>query len=141
MNLTRHAWRESKRLWLRRSATSSRKFRPSVGSPSYKQTPKSHTPKVTISMASSLTGFSYPCGGLLGAGGFSQETRFGTIKSNNYFNHSRSEVDPGTVIGTLNTNTNLIVSQLEDQFKIGTDHTFRAGFEYRHKEGKVKIHR
>jgi iron complex outermembrane receptor protein len=66
--------------------------------------------------------------------GFDWQTPYGLIKSNNYFNHEDSAIDPGTALGVLKSGVNLFVSQLEDQFKLGTDHTFRAGIEYRHKQ-------
>jgi len=71
-------------------------------------------------------------------GGFQWQTDFGTITSNNYVNNNRATItwpydnDPYTLT------TNLIVSQLEDQFKIGSDHTFRAAIEYRNKSFKTR---
>ena len=66
-------------------------------------------------------------------GGFLWQTPYGQIKSNNYLNHTNVDFD-SSFGGHVSANTTLIVSQLEDQFKIGADHTFRAGLEYRHKE-------
>lgn len=62
--------------------------------------------------------------------GFDWQTPYGLIKNTNYVNHYNAEIES---LPIKDTNT-LIVSQLEDQFKIGTDHTFRALLEYRHKD-------
>lgn len=66
--------------------------------------------------------------------GFDWQTPYGLIKSNNYINRYLLNVDTLGVIDSFNT---LIVSQLEDQFKIGADHTFRALLEYRYKDFKA----
>jgi len=66
--------------------------------------------------------------------GFDWQSPYGLITSNNYYNHSfvnffefnNGGVPYGITVG-------LLVSQLQDQFKIGTDHTFRVELEYRHK--------
>lgn len=63
--------------------------------------------------------------------GFDWQTPYGTIRSNNYINHYALEISTFGRISDANT---LIVSQLEDQFKWGADHTFRAMVEYRYKE-------
>ncbi len=69
-------------------------------------------------------------------GGLSWQTPYGLIKSNNYLNHDYtkfSSPNASTGVNRFDFTTDLIVSQLEDQFKIGTDHTFRAALEYRHR--------
>jgi outer membrane receptor for ferrienterochelin and colicins len=67
-------------------------------------------------------------------GGANWQTPYGLITSNNYLNHSFISITEPTDGGAPYTfATNLIDSQLQDQFKIGADHTFRAGLEYKHK--------
>jgi len=72
---------------------------------------------------------------LSGRAGFTWQTPYGAIKSNNYVNYT--DVDNNEISTTLpyysDSSTN-IVSQLEDQFKIGKDNTFRIFGEYQHKE-------
>jgi len=67
--------------------------------------------------------------------GFSWQSPYGLITNNNYFNHSLSnfyeEPDGGRPYSLW---TSLFVSQLQDQFKSGTDHTFRVALEYRYKD-------
>ncbi len=69
--------------------------------------------------------------------GFSWQTPYGMITNNNYFNHSFVDLyeptDGGAPYGFT---TNLVVSQLDDQFKLGNDHTLRVGLEYRYKNFK-----
>lgn len=68
-----------------------------------------------------------------GGGGFTWQTPYGQIISNNYVNH---HYDNLTALGlgeaTL-TNT-LITSQLADVFKIGASHAFRLEVEYRYND-------
>jgi outer membrane receptor for ferrienterochelin and colicins len=69
-------------------------------------------------------------------GGLSWQTPYGLIKNNNYFNRTLTQFSsPNALTGVneFNFSNDLIVSQLEDQFKIGSDHTFRAALEYRHR--------
>ncbi len=66
-------------------------------------------------------------------GGFDWQTSIGLIRNTNYINHYYLGVAGSLPITTGNT---LIVSQFEDQFKLGADHTLRAMFEYRHKDFK-----
>lgn len=64
-------------------------------------------------------------------GGFSLQSDYGLITNDNYLNHS--DVAP-TVDGvTYTSDVDLFVSQLQDQFKIGSHNTFRLALEYRHK--------
>jgi len=63
------------------------------------------------------------------------QTPYGLIRSNNYLNHSYNAYD-SQVTGTVHLGTTLFVASLEDQFKVGADHTFRTGVEFRHKEFK-----
>jgi iron complex outermembrane receptor protein len=60
-------------------------------------------------------------------GGLAWNSPYGVISNDNYLNHTNS------IIGTVPLVTNLIVSNLNDQFKLGDDNTFRATLEYRHK--------
>jgi outer membrane receptor for ferrienterochelin and colicins len=63
-------------------------------------------------------------------GGLAWQTPYGLISSNNYLNHTNFNITvPGVAPADLITD--LIVSQLGDQFRIGSDHTFRIGMEYR----------
>ncbi len=70
-------------------------------------------------------------------GGLTWHSPFGTITNDNYLNHSFVDLfeptDGGAPYGFT---TNLVVSQLNDQFKLGSDHTFRLGLEYRYKTFK-----
>ena len=70
-------------------------------------------------------------------GGLSWQTPYGQITSNNYFNHSFVDLyEPNDGGAPYGFTTNLVVSELNDQFKIGSDHTFRLGLEYRYKNFK-----
>lgn len=64
-------------------------------------------------------------------GGFTWQTDAGLITNNNYFYHVGTQPLVGGV--AYPANTNLFVSQFQDQFKLGPDHTFRAAVEYRNK--------
>jgi iron complex outermembrane receptor protein len=66
-------------------------------------------------------------------GGFSWQTSLGTIKDHFYWNHSRvqNEEDSPYFAYYADT-TDLFVNQLEDQFRLGSDHAFRFSAEYRH---------
>lgn len=67
-------------------------------------------------------------------GGVNWQTPYGLITSNNYLNHSYITLDETTDGGAPYAfRTDLIDSQLQDQFKIGADNTFRVGLEYKHK--------
>ncbi|MDE2029191.1 MAG: TonB-dependent receptor [Alphaproteobacteria bacterium] len=65
--------------------------------------------------------------------GFNWQTPYGLIRNNNYINHYYLDMTYAPNITDANT---LIVSQLEDQFRVGADNTFRAMLEYRHKDFK-----
>ena len=72
--------------------------------------------------------------------GFGWQTPLGLITGNTYYNNSLVQLfettsgGNGTSGGPPYTfHTHLLVSQLQDQFKIGTDHTLRITFEYRFK--------
>ncbi len=63
--------------------------------------------------------------------GFVWQSGYGLITSDNYLNHSYVT---STVKGIAYPQaTDLVVSRLQDQFKVGTDNTLRAALEYRHK--------
>jgi iron complex outermembrane receptor protein len=64
--------------------------------------------------------------------GFVWQTPFGMIKNDNYINHNNTDLDAG-VRGEIQVINQLIVSRVEDLFKLGTDHTFRFFAEYRDK--------
>jgi iron complex outermembrane receptor protein len=67
-------------------------------------------------------------------GGVNWQTPFGLITSNNYLNHSLINLTETTDGGSPYIfKTDLIDSQLQDQFKLGADHTFRVGLEYKYK--------
>ncbi|MDD5587408.1 MAG: TonB-dependent receptor, partial [Alphaproteobacteria bacterium] len=71
-------------------------------------------------------------------GGANWQTPYGLITSNNFLNHSFISLNEPTGGGApYNFTTDLVVSQLQDQFKIGADHTFRAGLEYKHKNFRM----
>ncbi len=65
-------------------------------------------------------------------GGLVWQSPFGIIKSDTYLNHNITRLDAG-VRGTIEVDNQVIVSQLEDVFKTGADHTFRVFAEYRNK--------
>ncbi len=64
-------------------------------------------------------------------GGLSWQSPIGLISNNNYINHTFSHAF-GNGFKSDST-TQLIVSQVADQFKIGTDNFFRIALEYRNK--------
>ena len=64
--------------------------------------------------------------------GFNWQSPYGVITNNNYINNNVSTIAESSDGGApYNQSTQLYVSQLQDQFMIGTDHTFRIGMEYR----------
>ena len=65
-------------------------------------------------------------------GGIVWQTPFGLFKNDNYLNHHNTVLDAG-VRGQIDVVDQLVVSQLEDLFSVGTDHTFRLFAEYRNK--------
>ncbi|MDR3436162.1 TonB-dependent receptor domain-containing protein [Telmatospirillum sp.] len=66
-------------------------------------------------------------------GGFTWQSALGTIKGNAYWNHSRVENnDSSPYFVAYADTTDLFVNQLEDAFRVGSDHTFRIFGEYRH---------
>ena len=68
-------------------------------------------------------------------GGSSWQTNFGTIKSNIYYNHSLVSNDEiSQSLPHYEDTSNLVSAELEDQFKIGKDHTFRISTQYQHKD-------
>ena len=66
-------------------------------------------------------------------GGIMWETPIGLIKNDNYLNHNNTDLFAG-VRGNIQVIDQLIVSRIEDLFKIGADHTFRFFVEYRNKK-------
>jgi iron complex outermembrane receptor protein len=74
-------------------------------------------------------------------GGVTWQSPIGLISSQNYFNNTFARV-VGQTFNSHNS-TQLIVSQLEDQFKIGSANSFRAALEFRnkahHNEGQEDI--
>lgn len=68
-----------------------------------------------------------------GGAGFNWQTPYGVVTNNNYFNSNYSAISETTDGGSAyGQNTQLFVSQLQDQFTAGTQHTFRVGMEYRY---------
>lgn len=67
--------------------------------------------------------------------GFDWNSPYGQITNTNYFNHSGIQFY-GANLGTapVNVTMGMYVSQLQDQFNIGNNHTFRVGAEFRTKE-------
>ncbi len=62
------------------------------------------------------------------------QSPYGLISNTNYFNHSLASLyeialEPAPFTFTID----MFVSQLQDEFKLGPDHTFRAAIEYQHK--------
>ena len=67
--------------------------------------------------------------------GFDWDGKLGSISANSYLNHTRLTIfETGSGDIGYGSKINLFVAQLQDQFKIGTDHTFRVGLEYRHRD-------
>lgn len=67
-------------------------------------------------------------------GGINWQTPYGLITNNNYLNHSFISLAEPTDGGAPYTfTTDLIDSQLQDQFRLGMDHTLRFGLEFKHK--------
>ena len=62
--------------------------------------------------------------------GVSGLSRFGQITMDNYYNHTYDELNSENV---SKFNTDLFVSGVNDQFKLGSDNTFRVGVEYRNR--------
>lgn len=72
-------------------------------------------------------------------GGGNWQSPVGLFTLDNYLNHSYISIDEPTDGGAPYVSTvDLISSQLRNQFKIGTDHTFRASLEFKHKKFKMK---
>lgn len=64
--------------------------------------------------------------------GFNWQSPIGVITNSNYYNSNYSEISETTDGGSAyGQNTQLYVSQLEDQFSIGSNHIFRLGMEYK----------
>ncbi len=71
-------------------------------------------------------------------GGFNWQTNYGLITSDTYVNHTYDTIYSSlSSIIPFGMTTDLLVSNLNDQFKIGSDHTFRTGLEYRHKDFRL----
>jgi iron complex outermembrane receptor protein len=71
---------------------------------------------------------------------FAWDTPLGTIKSNNYINHSL--IDNNEISNTLpfySDTSNLIVSKWEDEFKLGKSNTFRISAEYQNKQFHLDV--
>jgi outer membrane receptor for ferrienterochelin and colicins len=67
--------------------------------------------------------------------GVTWQSPYGLITNNNYFNHSFTNFyEEPTSAGPYRLWSSLFVSQLQDEFKAGADHTFRLAIEYRHKD-------
>ena len=67
-------------------------------------------------------------------GGFRWQTGYGLIINDNYFNRSYDDLFFTPLSGgELPLTTNLLVSKIEDQFKINAGNILRIGFEYRNK--------
>lgn len=64
-------------------------------------------------------------------GGLTWQSPIGQITNDNYINHTFSHVVGDSF--SSDSTTQLIVSQLNDEFKIATNDTFRLGLEYRNK--------
>ena len=68
--------------------------------------------------------------------GFNWQSPYGVISNNNYYNSNYSALsettDSANGDSPYGLNTQLLVSQLQDQFKVGDDHIFRIGTEYRY---------
>jgi len=64
--------------------------------------------------------------------GFNWQSPYGVITNSNYVNSNLSTIAELSDGGApYNQSTQLYVSQLQDQFTVGSDHTFRVGMEYR----------
>jgi len=73
-------------------------------------------------------------------GGFTWQSPIGTIKNTNYWNQTRvANTESGTATPYYTDVEALLVSQWEDQFRIGSDHTFRLSSEYRHETFKLQV--
>jgi outer membrane receptor for ferrienterochelin and colicins len=72
-------------------------------------------------------------------GGLEWDSDLGSIKFDNYWNHLRLEPNPpgGGPCGCFDNN--LIDSTVQDQFKLGTDNTFRIAAEYSEKDAEVHV--
>lgn len=67
------------------------------------------------------------------------KTKYGLLINDNYYNRTYDPLRFGPAVGTgYNFVTNLAVSKLEDQFTIGSKHTFRLGIEFRNKENRTE---
>ena len=64
-------------------------------------------------------------------GGLSWQSPVGLISNNNYYNHTFAHAFGNGFFS--DSTAQLVVSQIEDQFKIGANDFFRAAVEYRHK--------
>ncbi|MEJ0062563.1 MAG: TonB-dependent receptor [Alphaproteobacteria bacterium] len=66
-------------------------------------------------------------------GGLGWQTPYGYITSNNYLNHTRLQLHFGRFGTHPAHSAEVIISQLQDQFKLGNDHTVRLALEYQHR--------
>jgi len=64
-------------------------------------------------------------------GMLASQTSLGFLRATSYFNHIHSEYNTGLIPSGNAIADDLWVNQLEDQFKLGSDHTFRIAGEYR----------
>lgn len=58
------------------------------------------------------------------------DTSLGQIQGNLYINRYQEDFNSSLIDATIDNQ--VVVAQLSDLFKVGTDHTFRLGAEYRH---------
>ncbi|MGB9152940.1 MAG: TonB-dependent receptor [Alphaproteobacteria bacterium] len=80
-----------------------------------------------------ITAITYSVGG-----GFDWQSPYGLIKNTNYINHDHFE-DVSDAFGNFDVGNTLVVSNLQDQFKLDEDNTFRAFVEYRYKTFKTEV--
>jgi outer membrane receptor for ferrienterochelin and colicins len=59
------------------------------------------------------------------------QTDYGLWKLTSYWNHSRTDGTPSSLFTKLGYSDDMISTQLENQFKIGANHTFRLSGEFR----------
>jgi iron complex outermembrane receptor protein len=69
--------------------------------------------------------------------GLNWDSQFGAISTNAYLNHTFVRIlENGTGEIGFGTKMNLFVFNLQDQFKLGTNHIIRVGAEYRYRDYK-----
>lgn len=67
-------------------------------------------------------------------GGLGWQSKFGQITADSYLNHTQDYLNSSAGTALSPINTQLIVADVNDQFKVGSDNTVRAGVEFRHKD-------